>query len=186
MIVSSDIIKDMSDTSCFLCNLSENENKIWEGKYLYAIFDKAPVNPGHALIVPNRHIVLLEEMNLEEWMELKEAIKEVILVIEKTDLKQLYENLLLSEYSDTVKWFLNKAIDSKYINKKSDAYNYGVNDGQAAGKTADHLHWQVIPRFIGDVEDPRGGIRFVIPEMGNYKIDRRLINASHELLPLSQ
>lgn len=162
----------MNDTSCFLCNLPEYESKIWQGKYLFAIFDNAPVNPGHALIIPNRHIVFLDELNLDEWIELKEAIKAVIFVIEKTNLKQVYENLLSSANSDTIKWYLNKAISSAFIDKKPDAYNQGVNDGQAAGKTADHLHWQVIPRFYGDVEDPRGGVRFVIPEMGNYKIDR--------------
>ncbi len=48
-------------------------------------------------------------------------------------------------------------------------YNLGVNVGEAAGQTVMHLHVHVIPRFDGDVDDPRGGVRFVIPERGNYR-----------------
>lgn len=45
----------------------------------------------------------------------------------------------------------------------------GVNVGEAAGQTVMHLHVHVIPRFRGDVDDPRGGVRFVIPSEGNYE-----------------
>jgi diadenosine tetraphosphate (Ap4A) HIT family hydrolase len=44
----------------------------------------------------------------------------------------------------------------------------GCNDGAAAGQTVEHAHVHVIPRFPGDVEDPRGGIRSVIPEHARY------------------
>ena len=47
-------------------------------------------------------------------------------------------------------------------------YNMGINDGEAAGQTIHHLHLHVIPRYEGDVEDPRGGIRWVIPERARY------------------
>jgi diadenosine tetraphosphate (Ap4A) HIT family hydrolase len=47
-------------------------------------------------------------------------------------------------------------------------YNIGVNVGFAAGQTVDHLHVHVIPRYEGDVEDPRGGIRWVIPDRAAY------------------
>lgn len=49
-----------------------------------------------------------------------------------------------------------------------DGFNIGFNAGTAAGQTVDHLHIHVIPRYDGDVPDPRGGIRHVIPERGNY------------------
>ncbi len=49
-----------------------------------------------------------------------------------------------------------------------DGYNVGFNNGIAAGQTVDHLHIHVIPRHDGDVDDPRGGIRHVIPGKGNY------------------
>jgi len=51
-----------------------------------------------------------------------------------------------------------------------DGYNIGINVGPAAGQTVMHLHMHLIPRFIGDVPDPRGGIRHVIPGKGNYLV----------------
>mgnify|MGYP005838861415 FL=1 len=47
-------------------------------------------------------------------------------------------------------------------------YNIGLNIGQAAGQTVAHAHIHVIPRYTGDVPDPRGGVRFVIPAKGRY------------------
>src|SRR5881396_1919903 len=49
-----------------------------------------------------------------------------------------------------------------------DGYNVGFNVGEAAGQTVPHLHVHVIPRYRGDVDDPRGGIRHVIASRGNY------------------
>ena len=49
-----------------------------------------------------------------------------------------------------------------------DGYNIGINVGEAAGQTVFHLHVHVIPRFTGDVADPRGGVRHVIPAKANY------------------
>ncbi|MCE2515837.1 MAG: HIT domain-containing protein [Acidobacteria bacterium] len=47
-------------------------------------------------------------------------------------------------------------------------FNIGVNVGEVAGQTIPHLHLHVIPRYEGDVSDPRGGVRHVIPGHGNY------------------
>ena len=49
-----------------------------------------------------------------------------------------------------------------------DGYNVGFNAGAAAGQTVMHLHVHVIPRFTGDMDDPSGGVRHVIPEKGKY------------------
>ena len=49
-----------------------------------------------------------------------------------------------------------------------DGYNVGVNVGEIAGQTVMHLHVHVIPRYAGDVADPRGGVRGVIPEKRVY------------------
>jgi diadenosine tetraphosphate (Ap4A) HIT family hydrolase len=47
-------------------------------------------------------------------------------------------------------------------------YNVGINDGAAAGQTVLHLHIHLIPRYDGDQEDPRGGVRWVIPSKAAY------------------
>lgn len=52
--------------------------------------------------------------------------------------------------------------------RRIDGFNIGWNDGPAAGQTVMHLHIHVIPRRLGDVADPRGGIRWVIPQRARY------------------
>ena len=49
-----------------------------------------------------------------------------------------------------------------------DGYNIGINDGPSAGQTVPHLHMHLIPRYKGDQDDPRGGVRWIIPEKAKY------------------
>ena len=51
-----------------------------------------------------------------------------------------------------------------------DGFNIGINEGEAAGQTIPHLHIHLIPRYEGDVECPRGGVRGVIPSKRNYTV----------------
>lgn len=51
---------------------------------------------------------------------------------------------------------------------RPDGYNVGINDGPAAGQTVTHLHIHLIPRYKGDSADPRGGVRWVIPDKAKY------------------
>ncbi len=60
---------------------------------------------------------------------------------------------------------VKERLDSLY---KPDGYNVGVNVGQAAGQSVFHVHVHVIPRYQGDVTNPRGGVRGVIPSRQNY------------------
>ncbi len=59
-------------------------------------------------------------------------------------------------------------------------FNIGINVGDAGGQTVPHLHVHVIPRYDGDVEDPRGGVRFVIPGKANYLSSEPRIHDSSE------
>jgi diadenosine tetraphosphate (Ap4A) HIT family hydrolase len=52
-----------------------------------------------------------------------------------------------------------------------DGFNVGFNEGAAAGQTVFHLHVHVIPRYTGDVPDPRGGIRHAVMGKGNWMRD---------------
>jgi diadenosine tetraphosphate (Ap4A) HIT family hydrolase len=51
---------------------------------------------------------------------------------------------------------------------KPDGYNIGVNVGSAAGQSIYHVHIHIIPRYKGDVENPQGGVRHVIPKKAYY------------------
>jgi diadenosine tetraphosphate (Ap4A) HIT family hydrolase len=51
---------------------------------------------------------------------------------------------------------------------RPDGFNIGINDGAAAGQTIPHVHMHVIPRYVGDLPDSRGGIRSVIPAKADY------------------
>jgi diadenosine tetraphosphate (Ap4A) HIT family hydrolase len=63
---------------------------------------------------------------------------------------------------------LDRAIEAVRGSTTPDGLNVGVNDGAAAGQTVPHLHWHIIPRYEGDVENPAGGVRGVIPEKQKY------------------
>jgi len=58
-----------------------------------------------------------------------------------------------------------KLLDEEY---KPDGYNIGVNIGPAAGQSIFHVHIHIIPRYKGDVENPQGGVRHVIPTKAHY------------------
>ena len=58
---------------------------------------------------------------------------------------------------------LNRARKRLQEKHRPDGYNIGVNVGKAAGQSRMHVHVHLIPRYAGDVPDPRGGIRCVLP-----------------------
>lgn len=93
------------------------------------------------------------------------------------------ERLALFALVDEVKLNLD-------VSHAPDGYNIGINSGEAAGQTIDHLHIHVIPRYSGDVADPVGGVRGVVPGKANYKATefepakaRRNKNADSEKIP---
>ena len=66
---------------------------------------------------------------------------------------------------------LNMLARAKEIVEKHhrpDGYNIGINHGQAGGQTVPHLHIHLIPRYRGDKEEPRGGVRWVMPDKAKY------------------
>jgi diadenosine tetraphosphate (Ap4A) HIT family hydrolase len=122
---------------CVFCDyLNNKEGVIFDNELVFAVYDKFPVNKGHMLIMPKRHVESYFELTPEE----KKAMDALI-----TEAKTF--------------------IDSKF---KPDAYNLGINEGVFAGQSILHCHLHIIPRYIGDVSNPRGGVRGVIPAKQNY------------------
>jgi diadenosine tetraphosphate (Ap4A) HIT family hydrolase len=52
--------------------------------------------------------------------------------------------------------------------RQPDGFNIGINCGEAAGQTVFHFHCHVIPRYVGDMHEPRGGVRHCIEGKGYY------------------
>ncbi len=71
------------------------------------------------------------------------------------------ERLAMMELLDRAK----ATVDAMH---RPDGFNIGINDGPAAGQTVPHLHMHLIPRHTGDIEDARGGVRWVIPDKADY------------------
>ena len=75
----------------------------------------------------------------------------------------------LEEREQVVLWQLVEDARSRLLDKLApDGFNIGLNDGTAAGQTVMHAHIHVIPRYEGDVDNPRGGIRWVMPDKARY------------------
>ena len=63
---------------------------------------------------------------------------------------------------------IHRARDWLAESRAPDAFNIGMNCGEAAGQTVFHMHCHLVPRYSGDSEDPTGGVRGVIPERQRY------------------
>jgi len=79
-----------------------------------------------------------------------------------------YLDQLSEEFAEEL-WNLirqtQKSLTEQY---NCNGFNIGINDGITAGQTIEHFHVHIIPRYSNDVKDPRGGIRWIIPEKADY------------------
>ena len=92
------------------------------------------------------------------------------LVIPRRHVRSLFE--LDEEERAALLMLLEQAKERVAASLRPDGYNIGINDGAAAGQTVMHLHVHLIPRYQGDVPDPRGGVRWIFPDKAAYW-DRR-------------
>ena len=75
----------------------------------------------------------------------------------------------LTEAEEFAVWRVVRAVrDDLETRLAPQGYNLGINVGTAAGQTVEHAHVHLIPRFLGDVDDPRGGVRWMIPAKARY------------------
>jgi len=89
-----------------------------------------------------------------------------VLVIPKRHCETYFDlNFIELESISVTIGIVKRLLDKKF---KPDGYNIGINCGEAAGQTVKHCHIHIIPRYKGDMEDPRGGVRGVIPEKQKY------------------
>ncbi|WP_035586842.1 HIT family protein [Hippea jasoniae] len=120
---------------CIFCQ-TQKLKIILKNDLCYAIYDLYPVNEGHMLIIPFRHVESLFDATQDEILAIFDLLQKARVYLER-------------EFSP-------------------DGYNIGVNVGKYAGQTINHLHVHLIPRYKGDIENPVGGIRGVIPSRRLY------------------
>ena len=126
------------EKTCPFCVPEPSRLLVSEGLVL-ALRDGYPVSRGHSLIVPRRYVDPVGSFG-EVGLEEQSAMLAML---------------------RRVKALLDEEL-------RPDGYNIGINDGAAAGQTVMHVHMHVIPRYRGDRPDPRGGIRWIIPEKADY------------------
>lgn len=119
-----------AEDTCPFCRLSRKVETICETASCVAFYDGYPVSPGHALIMPKRHVASYFNLSVKE----REAM-----------------NIMLQ--------YVRKKIDIAF---HPDGYNIGLNIGAAAGQSVDHCHMHIIPRYTGDVKNPKGGVRRIV------------------------
>ena len=88
------------------------------------------------------------------------------LIVPKREITSIYD-LNSDEFSHffLLSRQLIKILKNEY---NPDAFNIGINNGQYAGQTVAHAHMHIIPRYKGDVKDPKGGVRNIIPDKSGY------------------
>lgn len=119
----------------------------------FAVRDGFPVSAGHSLIIPKRHVGSFFDLSIEEQHGLLDLLNEC-----KRDLSAFHLC-----YLD-----INRHPERSEGSNIPSSFNIGINDGAAAGQTVPHCHIHLIPRYKGDVKDPRGGVRWVLPEKADY------------------
>ncbi len=161
---------------CVFCKMLEaGEPTFGQSDHFVCRLDIHPVSPGHALIIPRRHIMSVTELKVPEWKELQKLVKvfgSTFAWAPKAKWETTYRKLRERKITENSVWFIDQLLTHPRLGEKPDGFNHIVNEGAAAGQTVMHLHWHIIPRYAGDVEDPSGGGRYVIPKMGNYKAPR--------------
>jgi diadenosine tetraphosphate (Ap4A) HIT family hydrolase len=107
-----------------------------------------------------RHEVLLENALAYARHDNHSLSRGHVLVIPKRHVADFFD--MTSEEQSAVLELLTKVRHSIQRQHSPDGYNIGVNVGKAAGQSRMHVHLHLIPRYEGDVPDPRGGIRCVL------------------------
>lgn len=117
-----------SHADCVFCQLRDAADRpiLARTHSFFAVRDKYPVNVGHTLLIPFRHISRMRDLTAKEFGDLKQILR---------------------------------IVQDELADQSAEGFNIGVNEGEVAGQTISHLHIHVIPRYPGDVDSPRGGIR---------------------------
>ncbi len=156
--------------NCVFCKIyAENADVVFETRKFAGQFDKFPVAPGHMEVFTKRHVADFFELTNDERRDLLVALQRGLEATRTADLRTVYRRFIDKPLNAKSAEFCKDALLNLELRSRRDGENIGINNGRAAGRTVDHLHAHIIPRYVGDMANPAGGVRYVIPEKGNYK-----------------
>ncbi len=122
--------------ACPFCERIQAGSSLAGNDLAVAFPDGFPLNPGHTLVVPTRHVS---------------------------------DYFALSPEEQTAIWSLVSSVKVRLDAEHAPAgYNVGINVAPAGGQTVWHAHVHLVPRYAGDVADPRGGVRWIVPARARY------------------
>ena len=130
-----------SKKNCYFCKVVNGEADpfIFENRSFVSIFDANPVNPGHALIMPKRHVASIFSLNETEHDDYFDAIYGVKQVVESTDMKSLYEDMLKRDYLEgRPKDHIETVLKLPFLGDLPNSNTLGNKDGREAGRSIDH------------------------------------------------
>ncbi|MEA5423547.1 HIT family protein [Synechococcus sp. CCY9202] len=125
------------EAGCVFCALEGSGRVLLENELALCIADADPVSEGHSLVIPRRHGA--------GGLELHQPERNA--VVERLELRR---EQLSAQDASISGW-------AGLLNARG-----GLNSGEAAGQKVFHAHWHLIPRCLGDCEQPRGGVRGAI------------------------
>jgi len=128
--------KNIMEEDCPFCNIGEHVEVLFKADTAMAILDSFPISPGHALVIPKRHVADYFELTAEEQNELWQLVNRCKMILQDRF--------------------------------HPDGFNIGINVGEMAGQSIFHVHIHLMPRYKGDVKNPKGGVRHIIPGKGYY------------------
>lgn len=150
---------------CYTCNsqkrdLDDTDFRPWKSLYentdpkcvFCDLKDKSKENNELAFVMEDRypvtkfHALIMPKRHVASFFELSSAEQKSCLLL----LESMKEKIQKKDSSVS-------------------GFNIGINDGSDAGQTVFHCHIHLIPRRQGDVSDPRGGVRYVVPKRGFYQ-----------------
>ncbi len=157
-------------TNCLFCHELEGEstNVFHRSKsgLFAARWDQFPVRPGHIEIVPTYHVERVQEMSVGQLADLMVYVREVMNFVEElVDLTEVYWQMSGNPVNDIAAEFVKRCLQQlRQLRGAPEGYTIGINDGEASGQTLRHVHCHIIPRWLGDVTNPEGGLRRIFPD----------------------
>ena len=149
---------------CVFCEeYGQGRNTLAETDLWRARWDLYPATPGHVEILPKRHVQYLEQLSDDELNAMMWFARYVMGQVRATNLIGLYTALLPESTEKNQPLLSSALLAAQYPGRQPDAFNFGLNDGPIAGQSVHHLHLHLMPRWEGDVADPKGGVRNLFP-----------------------